>query len=42
MDFTMSPNQKEWLHRVQLFMTNHVRPAVTVYKRQDEEGDGGS
>ncbi len=39
MDFTMSPNQKEWLHRVQLFMNNHVRPAMTVYKQQDEEGD---
>jgi len=35
----MSPKQKEWLHRVQLFMTNYVRPAVTVYKQQDEEGD---
>ena len=38
MDFTMSDNQKEWLNRVQSFMTKHVRPAVPVYKQQDAEG----
>ena len=38
MDFTMSPKQKEWLERVQSFMTRHVRPAVPVYKQQDAEG----
>jgi len=30
MDFTMSERQKEWLDRVQSFMTKHVRPAVPV------------
>lgn len=39
MDFTMSSKQKEWLDRVQSFMTKHVRPAVPVYKQQDAEGD---
>ncbi|MGY4183130.1 acyl-CoA dehydrogenase [Bradyrhizobium sp. USDA 4518] len=39
MDFTMSLKQKEWLGRMQSFMTNHVRPAVPVYKEQDAEGD---
>ena len=38
MDFTLSSKQKEWLDRVQSFMTKHVRPAVPVYKKQDEEG----
>ena len=38
MDFTMSKKQKEWLERVQSFMTKHVRPAVPVYKQQDAEG----
>ncbi|MBV9118910.1 MAG: acyl-CoA dehydrogenase family protein [Acetobacteraceae bacterium] len=38
MDFTMSEKQKEWLGRVQSFMTKHVRPAVPVYKQQDAEG----
>src|ERR1700755_147806 len=38
MDFTMSDKQKEWLSRVQSFMTKHVRPAVPVYKQQDAEG----
>jgi acyl-CoA dehydrogenase len=38
MDFSMSPRQKEWLERVQSFMTKHVRPAVPVYKQQDAEG----
>src|SRR5437899_1405748 len=38
MDFTMSERQKEWLDRVQSFMTKHVRPAVPVYRQQDEEG----
>ena len=38
MDFTMSDRQKEWLNRVQAFMQNHVRPAVPIYKKQDEEG----
>lgn len=39
MDFTMSPKQREWLERVQLFMAKHVRPAVPVYKQQDAEGE---
>ena len=30
MDFTMSDRQKEWLGRVQAFMTKHVRPAVPI------------
>src|ERR1700722_15325565 len=38
MDFTMSDKQKEWLGRVQSFMTKHVRPAVPIYKQQDAEG----
>src|SRR3954468_1691885 len=38
MDFELSSKQKEWLDRVQSFMTKHVRPAVPVYKQQDEEG----
>src|SRR5215472_11326759 len=38
MDFTMSDRQKEWLGRVQAFMTQHVRPAVPIYKQQDAEG----
>ena len=38
MDFELSGKQKEWLDRVQSFMTKHVRPAVPVYKQQDEEG----
>jgi acyl-CoA dehydrogenase len=38
MDFTMSERQREWLSRVQSFMKNHVRPAVPVYRKQDEEG----
>jgi len=38
MDFTISARQKEWLERVQSFMTKHVRPAVPVYKQQDAEG----
>src|SRR3978361_217240 len=39
MDFNMSDRQKEWLNRVQSFMTKHVRPAVPVYKQQDAEGE---
>src|ERR1700710_1741758 len=38
MDFNMSDRQKEWLNRVQAFMTKHVRPAVPIYKQQDAEG----
>src|SRR3984957_20270951 len=38
MDFNMSDRQKEWLSRVQSFMTKHVRPAVPIYRQQDEEG----
>ncbi|MCW5704465.1 MAG: acyl-CoA dehydrogenase family protein [Bradyrhizobium sp.] len=39
MDFTLSTKQKEWLDRVQSFMNKHVRPAVPIYKKQDEEGE---
>src|SRR5471032_3025448 len=39
MDFNMSDRQKEWLNRVQAFMTKHVRPAVPVYKQQDAAGE---
>ncbi len=39
MDFMMSAKQKEWLERVQSFMTKHVRPAVPIYKQQDAEGE---
>lgn len=39
MDFAMSRKQKEWLDRVQSFMNEHVRPAVPIYKQQDECGD---
>ena len=38
MDFDLSAKQKEWLERVQSFMTRHVRPAVPIYRKQDEEG----
>jgi len=38
MDFMLSSKQKEWLDRVQSFMNKHVRPAVPIYKQQDEEG----
>src|SRR6201999_3209344 len=38
MDFTMTDKQKDWLGRVQAFMTKHVRPAVPIYKQQDAEG----
>src|ERR1700739_3846008 len=38
MDFTMSERQREWLNRVQSFMKTHVRPAVPIYRKQDEEG----
>jgi alkylation response protein AidB-like acyl-CoA dehydrogenase len=38
MDFTLSSKQKEWLDRVQSFMTKNVRPAVPIYKKQDAEG----
>src|SRR6266849_3253693 len=38
MDFNLSEKQKEWLERVQAFMTKHVRPAVPIYRKQDEEG----
>ena len=37
MDFNMSDRQKEWLNRVQSFMHKHVRPAVPIYKQQDED-----
>ncbi len=37
MDFNMSDRQKDWLNRVQSFMTKHVRPAVPIYKQQDAE-----
>lgn len=39
MDFRMSAKQQECLHRVQSFMTKHVRPALPVYKQEDAEGD---
>ena len=38
MDFNMSDRQKDWLNRVQSFMTKHVRPAVPIYKQQDAAG----
>jgi acyl-CoA dehydrogenase len=38
MDFNMSERQQDWLNRVRSFMNTHVRPAVPVYKKQDEEG----
>src|SRR6202451_958383 len=38
MDFNMSDRQKEWLGRVQSFMTKHVRPAGPIYKQQDAGG----
>ena len=38
MDFTMSERQREWLNRVQSFMKEHVRPAVPIYRQQDETG----
>ena len=38
MDFKMSDRQQEWLDRVKSFMNKHVRPAVPIYKKQDEEG----
>ena len=39
MDFNMSDKQKDWLNRVQSFMTKHVRPAVPIYRQQDEAGE---
>jgi acyl-CoA dehydrogenase len=39
MDFDLSPKQKEWLDRVQSFMTKHVRPAVPIYNEQDHSGE---
>jgi alkylation response protein AidB-like acyl-CoA dehydrogenase len=39
MDFDMSDRQREWLNRVQAFMTKHVRPAVPTYKQQDAQGE---
>lgn len=39
MDFTMSDRQREWLERVSSFMTKHVRPAVPIYRQQDEAGE---
>jgi acyl-CoA dehydrogenase len=38
MDFMMSAKQKQWLDRVQTFITKHVRPAVPVYDKQDADG----
>jgi acyl-CoA dehydrogenase len=38
MDFDLSDRQKEWLGRVQSFMTKQVRPAVPIYQQQDAEG----
>src|ERR1700680_276901 len=39
MDFNMSGRQREWLNKVQSFMHKHVRPAVPVYRQQDEAGE---
>ncbi|WP_354125325.1 acyl-CoA dehydrogenase family protein [Bradyrhizobium sp. LA6.10] len=39
MDFTMSTQQEEWLDRVRSFITKHIRPALSVYDRQEAEGD---
>lgn len=39
MDFTVSTKQKEWLDRVRSFMTKNVRPAESVYKQQQAQGD---
>src|SRR6202022_597223 len=39
MDFNMSDRQREWLNRVQSFMHKHVRPAVPIYRQQDEAGE---
>src|SRR5258707_15113954 len=39
MDFNMSDRQREWLNRVQSFMHKHVRPALPIYRQQDEAGE---
>src|SRR5260370_14677962 len=39
MDFNMSDRQREWLNSVESFMHKHVRPAVPIYKQQDEAGE---
>src|SRR3977135_2045481 len=39
MDFNVSCPHGEWLHRVESFMHKHVRPAVPIYKQQDEAGE---
>ncbi|MDB5501852.1 MAG: acyl-CoA dehydrogenase-like [Tardiphaga sp.] len=39
MDFNLSNRQREWLDRVSSFMDKHVRPAVPVYRQQDEAGE---
>ena len=38
MNFEMSEKQQQWLGRVKDFMNTHVRPAVPIYRKQDEEG----
>ncbi|MET4236311.1 acyl-CoA dehydrogenase [Bradyrhizobium sp. LA6.10] len=35
----MSTQQEEWLDRVRSFITKHIRPALSVYDRQEAEGD---
>src|SRR6201746_2774647 len=39
MDFHMSDRQQEWLGRVESFMPKRVRPAVPIYRQQDEAGE---
>ncbi|HEY0329673.1 MAG TPA: acyl-CoA dehydrogenase family protein [Rhodopseudomonas sp.] len=39
MDFNLSDRQREWLDRVNAFMDAHVRPAVPIYREQDEAGE---
>ena len=39
MDFNLSQRQQQWLERVTAFMNTHVRPAVPIYKQQDETGE---
>ena len=39
MDFEPTERQAYWRDRVKNFIDDHVRPAVSTYKKQDAEGE---
>ena len=39
MDFEPTERQAYWRDRVKNFIDDHVRPAVSIYKKQDAEGE---